>query len=122
VARSTTFAITLNREWSSTPVTTFASRSSPLAVSTIITPPTMSICHNCIGACRCQRRNESRRRLRGLASSRPCRDKIRFTVRSDTTNPPGSARRNNSIRIRFAPHRGCARRNSTTRTSTDPGT
>jgi hypothetical protein len=44
-----------NRLWSSTPVTTFASRSTPLTGSRIITPPTMSTCHNCIGPGRCQR-------------------------------------------------------------------
>lgn len=55
VARSTTDAITQYREWSSTPVTTFASVSSPVTGLTSITPPTMSICHNCIGRSRCQR-------------------------------------------------------------------
>ena len=55
VARSTTAAITQNREWSSTPVTTLASRSAPVTGSTSITPPTMSSCHNCIGPGRCQR-------------------------------------------------------------------
>jgi hypothetical protein len=55
VARSTTFAITQYREWSSTPVTTFASRSTPVTGLTSITPPTMSIPHNCIGAGRSQR-------------------------------------------------------------------
>ena len=45
VARRTTVAITQNREWSSTPVTTLASV--PSASST---PPTMSICHSCIGS------------------------------------------------------------------------
>ena len=38
------------------PVTTLVSRSSPVRSSTIITPPTMSICHSCIGPGRCQRR------------------------------------------------------------------
>jgi transposase len=41
VARGTTVAITQNREWSSTPVTTLAS-----VPSASMTPPTMSICHN----------------------------------------------------------------------------
>jgi hypothetical protein len=55
VARSTTLAITQYREWSSTPVTTFALRSSPVAGSTSIAPPTMSICHSCIGPGRSNR-------------------------------------------------------------------
>lgn len=45
VARCTTFAITMNREWSSIPVTIL--HSPPPASST---PPTMSICHNSIAA------------------------------------------------------------------------
>lgn len=55
VARSTTFAITQYREWSSTPVTTFASRGTPVTGLTSITPPTMSMPHSCIGAARSQR-------------------------------------------------------------------
>jgi hypothetical protein len=42
--------MTAKREWSSTPVTILASL--PSARNT---PPTMSICHNAIGASRCQR-------------------------------------------------------------------
>jgi hypothetical protein len=49
VARRTTVAITQNREWSSTPDTSLYSR--PAAN----TPPTMSICHSCIGAGRSHR-------------------------------------------------------------------
>jgi hypothetical protein len=45
VARRTTLAMTQYREWSSTPVMTFAS-----VPSAIITLPTMSICHNSIGS------------------------------------------------------------------------
>jgi hypothetical protein len=47
----TTAEITMNREWSSIPVTSFADRPSDSG-----TPLTMSICHSCIGASRCQRR------------------------------------------------------------------
>jgi hypothetical protein len=55
VARSTTLASTQYREWSSTAVTTFASRTSPELVSTNWIPPTMSICHSCIGPGRSNR-------------------------------------------------------------------
>ena len=48
---ATTLAITMNREWSSMPVTSLHSR--PPARNT---PPMMSSCHSCIGASRCQRR------------------------------------------------------------------
>ncbi|GAB3852236.1 hypothetical protein GCM10027610_080160 [Dactylosporangium cerinum] len=50
VARRTAVAITQYREWSSTPVITFAS-----VPSASMTPPTMSICHSSIGRSRCQR-------------------------------------------------------------------
>jgi hypothetical protein len=50
VARRTTVAITQYREWSSSPVTTFASEPSARR-----TPPTMSICHSSIGCGRSQR-------------------------------------------------------------------
>ena len=50
VARATTNADTQNREWSSTPVTIFASEP-----STRRTPPTMSICHSSIDRARSQR-------------------------------------------------------------------
>ena len=50
VGRATTWQITQYREWSSTPVTIFASV--PPAKNA---PPTMSICHNAIGASRSQR-------------------------------------------------------------------
>ena len=55
VARSTTLAITQNREWSSTAVTTLASRSSPVAVLASDIPPTMSMPHSCIGPGRSKR-------------------------------------------------------------------
>ena len=48
VARSTTVAITQYLEWSSTPVTTLTSRTSPVRTSTSCTPPTMSMPHSCI--------------------------------------------------------------------------
>jgi choline dehydrogenase-like flavoprotein len=51
VARRTTVAMTQNREWSSTPVTTLAS---PPSASWM--PPTMSSCHSSIGRARCHRR------------------------------------------------------------------
>jgi IS30 family transposase len=50
-ARSTTEAITQNREWSSTPVTSFSSRPSASQ-----NPPITSSCHNCIGPGRSHRR------------------------------------------------------------------
>jgi hypothetical protein len=50
VARRVTAAITQNREWSSTPVTTLASVPSAKKI-----PPTMSICHSSIGRSRSQR-------------------------------------------------------------------
>ena len=119
VARATTSAITQNLEWSSTPVTTFASRSSPVVGSTSQIPPTMSMPHSCIGASRCQRTKLSRARFRGRDTSNPFRVRIRFTVRSDgtATSRPASAEswpsvsraglRSSSIRIRLAPQRGC---------------
>lgn len=51
VARATTNAEMQNREWSSTPVTIFAS-----LPSTSRTPPTMSICHSSSDRARSQRR------------------------------------------------------------------
>ena len=71
VARSATLAITQYREWSSTAVTTLASRSSPVTGLTSRTPPTMSICHSCIGPGRSNRTYESFGRLRGRARSQP---------------------------------------------------
>jgi hypothetical protein len=43
VGRATTVAITQNREWSSTAVTTFASRTAPVVGFTSLMPSTMSI-------------------------------------------------------------------------------
>lgn len=77
VARSTICAITQYREWSSTPVTTLASASSPVTGLTSMTPPTMSICHNCIGRSRCQRLKSDRFRRRTPGSISPCRTRIR---------------------------------------------
>jgi hypothetical protein len=61
VARSATFAITQNREWSSTAVTSFASR----------------------GLGRSHRTNDSFGRFRGRDRSNPCRCRIRSIVRSE---------------------------------------
>ena len=125
MARSTTVAITQNREWSSTPVTIFASRSSPVAGLTSWIPPTMSMPHSCIGPGRSNRMNDARGRFRGRGRTSPCRIRIRSIVRSDGTTisrsatapacaaaPSGSAR---------DPHRGCSRRISATATSTGSG-
>jgi hypothetical protein len=63
VARSTTVAMTQNREWSSTPVMTLHSRPSArnkLAVT--------SSCHSCIGAGRSHRMYWSRRLRRDTGS------------------------------------------------------
>ncbi len=68
---ATTAAITQNREWSSTPVTILASRTTPVRGSTSHTPPTMSICHSCIGPGRSHRTNESRGRFRFRSTTRP---------------------------------------------------
>ena len=120
VARSTTDAITQNREWSSTPVTTFASRSTPVRGVDQLDPA------DDVDAPQLHRTrplapsNESRGRFRGRGCASPCRCRIRFTVRSDggsTLDRPWRPR-NSSIRIRFAPHRGCLRRISATATST----
>ena len=51
VARATTWQITQYREWSSSPVTIFAS-----VPSAKTAPPTMSSCHSAIGASRSHRR------------------------------------------------------------------
>ena len=95
-------------------------------VSTSQIPSTMSIPHNCIGLGRSNRTNEDRGRFRGRGCANPWRSKIRFTVRSDGGSTPtgqvGGSRRNNSIRIRFAPHRGCRRRTSATAASTPAST
>ena len=81
----------------------------------------MSIPHNCIGPGRSNRTNEDRGLFRGRGCANPWRSRIRFTVRSDGGSTPtgqvGGNRRNNSIRIRFAPHRGCRRRTSATAAS-----
>ncbi|GAA3638120.1 hypothetical protein GCM10022236_45660 [Microlunatus ginsengisoli] len=129
VARSTTLAITQNREWSSTPVTIFASRSSPVSGFTKEMPPTMSMPHSCIGPGRSNRMNESRGRFRGRGLTSPWRRRTRLIVDVDGTCPTGNACsachggpvRNNSSRIRAAPHRGCSRRNSRTARSTGSG-
>jgi hypothetical protein len=71
VARSTTFAITQNREWSSMPVTIFASRSSPVTGLTRRIPPTMSMPHSCIGPGRSNRWNEDRGRFAVRWRTRP---------------------------------------------------
>ena len=122
VARATTFAITQNREWSSTPVTTFADRTTPVTGSTTVTPSTMSTAHNCIGAGRSHRTYDFRDRFRGRDRTSPWRVKIRLIVAVEGTTTPslthGPGRRASSIPIRLAPHRGCSRRISATRTST----
>ena len=107
VADSTTEAITQNREWSSTPVTTFASRNAPVTGSTSITPPTMSSCHNCIGLGRSHRWYDSRRRFRFRGITRPCRTRIRLIVRVAGIVQSTGGFLSSSIRIRFAPQRGC---------------
>jgi hypothetical protein len=138
VARSTTTAITQNREWSSIPVTTFASRTSPVTASTSSTPPTTSMPHSCIGPGRSKRTYALRGFFRGRALTRSCRRSIRLIVATDGTttggipasgmslgSPPSDVQdaflRSSSSRIRFAPHRGCSRRSSHTATATDSG-
>ena len=129
VARSTTFAITQYREWSSTPVTIFASRTTPVTGLTNSIPPTMSMPHSCIGPGRSNRMNESRGRFRGRDFTSPCRRRIRLIVDVDGTCHPASVSsacqagpvRNISSRIRAEPHRGCSRRNSNTARSTGSG-
>lgn len=126
MACSTTAAITQYREWSSTPVTIFASRSSPVTASTSSTPPTMSMPHSCIDLGRSNRLNDDFGRFRGRGCASPCRIKIRLIVRSAgrpsaataSATAGASPSRCSSSRIRRAPHRGCARRISTTATST----
>jgi hypothetical protein len=103
-------------------VTTFAARSSPVAGLTSVTPPTMSICHNCIGPGRSRRRYESRAAASAAeVPPGPCRIKIRSMVARDRTTQPSGGFFNSSNRIRFDPHRGCLRRNSATCTSTAAG-
>jgi hypothetical protein len=58
VARATTCAEMQNLEWSSTPDTILAS-----LPSTILTPPTMSICHNSIARARSHRTYSDRFRF-----------------------------------------------------------
>jgi hypothetical protein len=93
---------TTNREQSSIPVTILASR--PPASGT---PPTMSSCHNCIGASRCHRLYFRPCRC-SCGLTRPLRASTRCTVAR-----PGTAlipRWPSSKLIRRAPHRGCSRR------------
>jgi hypothetical protein len=59
----------------------------------------MSICHNCIGASRCQRSNDSRRRLRVLCSSSPWRDRIRSIARSILKESNRSQARNIAVKL-----------------------
>ena len=85
VARSTTFAITQNREWSSTPVTSFASRSTPVAGST---SGSRRRCRSATTASAPAVRTaytSSRGRFRGRARTRPCRSRIRSIVAVDGT-------------------------------------
>lgn len=118
VARSTTVAITQNREWSSIPVTSLADRISPVVTSTRSIPPTMSMPHSSIGPGRSNRWYALLGFLRGRTRNNPCRIRIRSIVRSAGTTTPGAGLRSSSNRIRRDPHRGCARRISTTHVST----
>jgi hypothetical protein len=111
VARKVAEAITQNREWSSTPVTIFTS-----VPSARNTPPTMSSCHNAIGASRSQRRYSSRRRRRARGATKPRRTRIRYTaIRDGTGDHPD---RPSSCTRRRGPHRGCSRRSLHTAAST----
>ncbi len=97
-----------------------------VTIETSRIPPTMSICHSCIGPGRSNRTYESFGRFRGRARSSPCRCKIRSMVRSDGTTTlsvaHGPGLRSISSRIRRDPHRGCSRRISATATSTASAT
>jgi hypothetical protein len=72
LARSTSPAMTQNREWSSRPVTALSSRPS---VSQI--PPMTSSCHSSIGRGRSQRRELALARRRGWGWMRPLRTRAR---------------------------------------------
>ena len=80
VARATTSQITQDREWSSRPVTIFAS-----VPSAKNAPPMMPICHSAIGASRSHRRQLSLRRLRVPGSIRPWRTSARQALIRDGT-------------------------------------
>jgi hypothetical protein len=82
VACSTTDAMTQYREWSPTPVTSLASRTAPVTVSTSWIPPTMSIPHSCIGPGRSNRTYALLGFFRGRGTTNLLRRRIRWSARS----------------------------------------
>src|ERR1700756_2451565 len=82
-------------------------------------PPTMSICHNSIGAPRSQRFHLRERRSRTLGSINPARNNARYTAEDDGTGE--TLRLANSNTSRRGPQYGRDPRNSHTAASTAAG-
>lgn len=101
--RGTTQAITQNRAWSSTPVTTLHS-----VPSVSIRPPTMSSCHSAIGVWRSQRRYSRRLPRRRPGSIRPGRGRMRCTVDFPGDMLPSAVLAASSWAMRRGPQRGCS--------------